>query len=62
MHAVTDSLFSYLYANIAGYNYVKNALDTLQTRNKNYFKIRYKNPKLMDESIKFGRLMANHIY
>lgn len=62
MHAVTDSLFSYLYTNIAGYNYVKNALDTLQTRNKNYFKTRYKNPKLMEESIKFGRLMANHIY
>lgn len=62
MHAVTDSLFSYLYANIAGYNYVKNALDTLQIRNKNYFKVRYKNPKLMDESIKFGRVMANHIY
>lgn len=62
MHAVTDSLFSYLYANISGYNYVKNALDTLQTKHKNYFKTRYKNPKSMDESIKFGRLMANYIY
>lgn len=62
MYTVTDSLFSYLYSTIAEYNYVRKALDTLQTGNKNYFRTRYKNPELMDKSVKFGRLMANHIY
>ena len=62
MHAVTDSLFSYLYATISEYNYVRNALDTLQKSNKLSFKTRYKNSKLVEESVRFGRLMAAYIY
>ena len=54
MHAVSDSLFSYIYSTLADYNYIRKALDTLQLRNKISFKNRYRNPKLVEESVKFG--------
>jgi hypothetical protein len=62
MHAVSDSLFSYIYSTLADYNYIRKALDTLQTRNKIYFKNHYKNNKSVEESIKFGRKMASYVY
>jgi hypothetical protein len=62
MHAVSDSLFSYLYSTLADYNYIRKALDTLQTRHKIYFKNHYKNAKLVEESVKFGRKMATYVY
>jgi hypothetical protein len=62
LHSVTDSLFSYIYVSLADYNYIRKALDTLQTRNKINFKNRYKNHKLLEESVNFGRKMANYVY
>jgi PAP2 superfamily len=62
MHAVSDSLFSYIYSTLADYNYIRKALDTLQTHNKIHFKNHYKNNKLVDESMKFGRKMATYVY
>jgi hypothetical protein len=62
MHAVSDSLFSYIYSTLADYNYIRKALDTLQTSNKISFKNRYKNNKSVEESVKFGRRMASYIY
>ena len=62
MHTVADSLFSYLYTTISEYNYVRNSLDTLQKSNKLFFKTRYKNLKTVEESVKFGRLMADYVY
>ena len=62
MYSVADSLFSYIYASLGDYNYIRKALDTLQTHNKIYFKSRYKNPKLIEESVLFGRKMANYVY
>jgi PAP2 superfamily len=62
MHAVSDSLFSYIYGSLADYNYIRKALDTLQTRHKIYFKNRYKNNKSVEESVKFGRKMASYVY
>ncbi len=62
MHAVSDSLFSYIYSTLADYNYIRKALDTLQTRHKTSFKNRYKNNKSVEESVKFGRKMASYIY
>ena len=62
IHTVSDSLFSYIYSTLADYNYIQKALDTLQTRHKIYFKNHYKNNKLVDESVKFGRKMATYVY
>ncbi len=62
MYCVSDSLFSYLYNTLADYNYIRKSLDTVQAKNKIYFKKQYKDLKLVEESAKFGRLMANYIY
>jgi PAP2 superfamily len=62
MYSVSDSLFSYLYNTLADYNYIKKSLDTVHSKNKTYFKKQYKDPKLLEESVNFGRLMANYIY
>ena len=62
MYTVSDSLFSYLYNTLADYNYIRNSLDTLHSTNKTHFGKQYKDLKLVEESLKFGRSMANHIY
>ncbi len=62
MYSVSDSLFSYIYNTLADYNYIRSSLDTIHNKNKLYFKKQYKDVKLVEESVKFGRLMANHIY
>ena len=62
MYSVSDSLFSYIYNTLADYNYIRNSLDTIHLKNKNYFKKQYKDIKLLEQSTKFGRLMANFIY
>ena len=62
IYTVTDSLFSYYYSTLADYNYIRNSLDTIHTKNKNQFKKQYKKVELLEESVKFGRLMANYVY
>ncbi len=62
MHAVSDSLFSYIYASLADYNYIRSSLDTLQKRHKVYFRSHYKNAILVNESVKFGRKIAAYVY
>ncbi|MEY4538273.1 MAG: hypothetical protein RLZZ306_30 [Bacteroidota bacterium] len=62
MYNVSDSLFSYIYNTLADYNYIQSSLDTVHNKNKIYFKKQYKDVKLVEESVKFGRIMANHIY
>lgn len=62
MYTVSDSLFSYLYNTLADYNYIRSSLDTIHLKNKVQFKKQYKDVKLLEESVNFGRLMANYIY
>ena len=62
MYSVSDSLFSYLYNTLADYNYIRSSLDTLHNKNKIQFIKQYKDAKLLEESVKFGRLMANYVY
>jgi PAP2 superfamily len=62
IYTVTDSLFSYYYNTLADYNYIRNSLDTLHNKNRVQFKKQYKGLKMLEESLKFGRLMANHVY
>lgn len=62
IYSVSDSLFSYIYNTLADYNYIRNSLDTIHLKNKVYFKKHYKDVKLLEQSMKFGRLMANYIY
>ena len=62
MYSVSDSLFSYLYNSLADYNYIRSSLDTVHNRNKIYFKKQYKDLKLVEESVKFGRIIANQVY
>ncbi len=62
MHSVSDSLFSYLYNTLADYNYIRKSLDTLQNGNKIRFQKKYKDPKLMEQSIQYGRAMATYVY
>ena len=62
MHAVSDSLFSYLYNTLADYNYIRKSLDTLQNSNKLRFQKKYKDLKLMEKSVLFGRAMAAYMY
>lgn len=62
IYTLTDSLFSYYYNTLADYNYIRNSLDTLHTKNKLYFKKQYKDVKLLEESVKFGQSMATHVY
>lgn len=62
MHAVSDSLFSYLYGTLADYNYIRKSLDTLQNSNKSRFQKKYRDLKLMEKSVQFGRAVASYIY
>lgn len=62
MYTISDSLFLYLYNILADYNYIRSSLDTIQSKNKVQFKKQYKEVKLLEESVKFGRVMANYIY
>lgn len=62
IHSVSDSLFSYLYATLADYNYIRKSLDTLQYGNKSRLQEKYKDLKLMEESVQFGRAMAAYVY
>lgn len=62
MHAVSDSLFSYLYNTLADYNYIRKSLDTLQNSNKTRFQKKYKDLILMEKSVQFGRAMAAYVY
>lgn len=62
IYTVSDSLFSYLYNTLADYNYIRSSLDTVHSKNKSYFKKQYKDTKLVEESVKFGRFMANYVY
>ena len=62
IYTLTDSLFSYYYNTLADYNYIRNSLDTLHNKNKAQFKKQYKDLRVLEESLKFGRLMANHVY
>jgi PAP2 superfamily len=62
MHAVSDSLFSYLYNTLADYNYIRKSLDTLQNSNKIRFQKKYKDVKLMAKSVQYGRAVAAYIY
>ena len=62
MHAVSDSLFSYLYNTLADYNYIRKSLDTLQNSNKIRFQKKYKDAKLMQKSIQHGRAVAAYMY
>jgi hypothetical protein len=62
MHAVSDSLFSYLYNTLADYNYIRKSLDTLQNSHKIHFQKKYKDLKVMENSVQYGRKMATYIY
>jgi hypothetical protein len=61
-YTVSDSLFSYLYSTLANYNYIRNALDTLHRKHKINFRTKYKNALSVEESVNFGRKIANYVY
>ena len=62
MHDVSDSLFSYLYATLANYNYIRKSLDTLHSSNQRFFQKKYSDVKMIEKSAQYGRMMAAYVY